>query len=144
MKNENGFGFVVLAILLGAMFFASQGQGCSPNPPKPPSGPRTILLWYESQEVPAEFNNLTLTELRAGEPGKYLEEKGHLLLTMDPDQPQETTRKDVQAAIAQAKVQGAPAIVVVDSSNASVIGSAKLDYAWTADQVIDIIKANGG
>ena len=144
MNKDNGFGYLLLAIVAGAVLFMTQGQGCQPNPPVPPSGPRTILLWYESQEVPAEFNNLTLTDLRAGEQSKYLDGKGHLLLTMDPDQVQETTRKDVQAAITQAKVQGAPAIVVVDSSNASVIGSAKLDYAWTADQVIDIIKANGG
>jgi len=144
MNKNDGIGYVLMAVVVGAVFVLSQGQGCQVNPPTPPSGPRTILLWYESQEVPAEFNNLTLTDLRAGEPSKYLDEKGHLLLTMDPDQPQDSTRKDVQAAVAQAKVQGAPAIVVVDSSNASVIGSAKLDMAWSAEQVIGIIKANGG
>lgn len=144
MNEKNGFGTILLVGIVAALVFMSQGQGCKPNPPTPPSGPRTILLWYESQEVPAEFNNLTLTELRAGEAGKYLEDKGHLLLTMDPDQPQESTRKDVQAAIAQAKVQGEPAIVVVDSSSGSVIGSGKLDLSWTETQILDIIKANGG
>lgn len=125
-------------ILLVAML-----AGCVPPTPETPTGPRTILIWYETSQATPQWA-ATITDLRAGESQKYLASQNHLMLILDDDLTIQTTRKDVQAAIEAARKQGAPAIVAVDSSGGSVIASARCDLTWTGPQIIDLIKKAGG
>lgn len=105
----------------------------------PAEGPREVLIVRESADAtPAEA--MALTALRAGEPAKYLKEKGHSLTVLDKD----AVGPDGQPSPAVTKHQpygSLPELLIV-APPGKVLWRGPLPA--TSAGVLEVLKGHGG
>ncbi len=112
-----------------------------PNPPVP--GPRQVLILHESGDDNPAMSRL-LVSMASTKGREYLKSKGHAYFNFDVDgkRPDGTPDPNVVAWKAALNVP-LPAIAILDSSGA-VLFKVSLADGTTTDDVISILRSNGG
>lgn len=122
---------------------ASELGAKPPEPPKPPvvEGKRLVVIVADLKDTTPDRASM-FNDLRTGEPGKYLEGKGHQLLILDDDQ--ETADGGPDPFVVKLKATGAalPAQFVLDLQTKQIIAQQALPASAAA--VVDFVKVNGG
>lgn len=135
--NQRKLGLVVLlAVLL--LRGGCDGVGISVG-----SGPRDVLLVYESADNSPAFARLVL-DLRDGAAAKYLAEKKHALTIIDRDTPDPNGDRAKVLAKWQAELAETPVVLVIDKASGKLAGKSGFDRNGTSDAVLDIVKRYGG
>lgn len=129
-----------LSLLLASaslVLFALGGGGVPFVPSTP--GVRNIVVLREAADTTPDLARLT-TALRAGEPAKYLKEKGHKLLILDDDSLDENGQPPKLLTTLLALNPPLPSLFVLNGD--AVLHQGPLPAS--ADEVLNIIKRNGG
>lgn len=106
--------------------------------PGPSEGPRQVLIVRETEETNPKLAMMT-TALRVGAHADYLKSKGHQLLILDDDAKNENGQP--VKALEPFKPFTVPEILIVEPPS-KVLARQKLPE--TADEVMTLLKANGG
>lgn len=107
-----------------------------------PSGPRKVLLVYESNNASPQFKGL-LVSLRNGAVADHLKAKSHTLTVLDLDAKDSSGQPSPAAKAWREAFPGRqiPALVLTDQAG-KVVHSEVLTDATTADSVLAIVKGH--
>jgi len=118
-----------------------------PTPPEPPipppvvPGKKTILFFRESNNSTPEVAHL-ITSLRIGDFAKYIKEKNHTLLVLDPVDENGQTPPGIEQW--KEYIGTLPYMIMVDTSGTSNKIVWKGEVPKTSQEVLDLLKKNGG
>ncbi len=115
------------------------------DPPEPEQGKRVVLVVRETTDTSPE-RGLLYTALRDGTAADYLANNEHRLLILDDDSLDETGAPASVLAEVQESFDstGLPALLILEADSRAILYAAKLEDGTTADNVIEILRQNGG
>lgn len=119
-------------VLLVALLVWSKSGGGLPVPDVQP-GARMVFIVHESGEQTPALGSLVVNLRKAGTAQAYLASKGHKLIVVDDDL---ATRWNLTP-------KQLPALIIMDE-NAKVLFEQAIPANYTADNVIERIRENGG
>lgn len=121
-----------------------------PGPPEPPpnppeAGPRNVLIFRESANDTSAQARL-FTSLQAGNGHEYLQSKGHKSFVLDVDSEDGHGNPAPIVQAWKSHIEGAqlPLLIIVDREAKKVVHKSTLAPAATIDDLLKILKENGG
>lgn len=143
----------IYALLFFVLLSARQQPQPNPTPtPQPPNfvlGERIVLIVQESGQQTTDTARM-IYDLRDGPAAKYLAEKKHLLFVLDQDQKDANGQPLAVLTKLKPTLEGKKLPVVVvgakttDGKLGAVLYCGPLPEKATADNVVEIVKRNGG
>lgn len=131
--------------------------GSAPVPPKPvPPGPdppptpvvegrRVVVILHESGEPTAEFGRMKLAlRKQGGEHAKYLAAKGHSLLILDKETPDENGQPLAIVTQLNAINVPLPALFIINADTGDLLHSQPLTAQANAAGVMQVLREHGG